>query len=77
MSVEERHHVRVSGDPAGRPMVLAHGFGCDQSMWRSVAPAFEHDHRVVLSTTWAPVAPTCPPRTRSGTRPWTGTRTTS
>ena len=29
-------------------MVFAHGFGCDQNMWRFVAPAFEDDHRVVL-----------------------------
>ena len=29
-------------------MVFAHGFGCDQSMWRFVAPAFEATHRVVL-----------------------------
>ncbi len=29
-------------------MVLAHGFGCDQSMWRLVAPAFEATHQVVL-----------------------------
>jgi sigma-B regulation protein RsbQ len=29
-------------------MVFAHGFGCDQNMWRYVAPAFEADHRVVL-----------------------------
>ena len=29
-------------------MVFAHGFGCDQAMWRRVAPAFESDHRVVL-----------------------------
>ena len=29
-------------------MVFAHGFGCDQTMWRYVWPAFEHDHRVVL-----------------------------
>ncbi|MCP2281546.1 Pimeloyl-ACP methyl ester carboxylesterase [Promicromonospora umidemergens] len=29
-------------------MVFAHGFGCDQSMWRLVAPAFEDDFRVVL-----------------------------
>jgi sigma-B regulation protein RsbQ len=29
-------------------MVFAHGFGCDQNMWRFVAPAFEPDHRVVL-----------------------------
>jgi sigma-B regulation protein RsbQ len=29
-------------------MVFAHGFGCDQGMWRYVAPAFEQSHRVVL-----------------------------
>jgi len=29
-------------------MVFAHGFGCDQNMWRLVAPAFASDHRVVL-----------------------------
>lgn len=29
-------------------MIFAHGFGCDQSMWRLVAPVFEPDFRVVL-----------------------------
>ena len=29
-------------------MLFAHGFGCDQSMWRFVAPACEATHRVVL-----------------------------
>lgn len=29
-------------------MVFAHGFGCDQHMWRFVAPEFEADHQVVL-----------------------------
>ncbi|MCU1352235.1 MAG: Hydrolase of specificity RsbQ [Acidimicrobiales bacterium] len=29
-------------------MVFAHGFGCDQHMWRYVAPAFEDRFRVVL-----------------------------
>ncbi|QIG45775.1 alpha/beta hydrolase [Nocardioides anomalus] len=29
-------------------MLFVHGFGCDQHMWRLVAPAFERDHRVVL-----------------------------
>jgi sigma-B regulation protein RsbQ len=29
-------------------MIFAHGFGCDQNMWRFVAPAFEESHRVVL-----------------------------
>jgi sigma-B regulation protein RsbQ len=31
-----------------RPMLFAHGFGCDQHMWRFLTPAFEHDHRIVL-----------------------------
>jgi len=29
-------------------MIFAHGFGCDQNMWRYVAPAFESDYRTVL-----------------------------
>jgi len=29
-------------------MLFAHGFGCDQNMWRLVAPAFESAHQVVL-----------------------------
>ena len=28
-------------------MVFVHGFGCDQTLWRFIAPAFEDDHRVV------------------------------
>src|SRR5687768_18522781 len=42
-----RNHVTVFG--RGRqPMLFAHGFGCDQNMWRLVAPAFEDDFKVVL-----------------------------
>jgi sigma-B regulation protein RsbQ len=48
MSVLARHNVHVHGDVNARPMVFAHGFGCDQNMWRFVAPEFEADHRVVL-----------------------------
>ena len=29
-------------------MVFAHGFGCDQNMWRYVVPHFEEDFQVVL-----------------------------
>jgi len=29
-------------------MVFAHGFGCDQTMWRDVATAFERDFRIIL-----------------------------
>jgi sigma-B regulation protein RsbQ len=29
-------------------MLLAHGFGCDQNMWRFVVPAFANEYRIVL-----------------------------
>jgi len=48
VDVVRRNNVKVTGRPDGRPIVFAHGFGCDQHMWRFVAPAFEADHRVVL-----------------------------
>jgi sigma-B regulation protein RsbQ len=40
--------VTVTGREGARTLLFAHGFGCDQSMWRLVAPAFERDHRVVM-----------------------------
>ena len=43
-----RNNVRVSGQQDGQPMVFSHGFGCDQHMWRFVAPRFEDRYRVVL-----------------------------
>lgn len=48
MSVRERSNVIEHGPAGGRPMLFAHGFGCDQTMWRHVWPAFAGDHRVVL-----------------------------
>jgi sigma-B regulation protein RsbQ len=48
MSVLRRNNVTLRGRPSGRPMLFAHGFGCDQNMWRFVAPAFEDEYRVVL-----------------------------
>jgi sigma-B regulation protein RsbQ len=48
VDVVRRNNVKVSGRPDGRPMLFAHGYGCDQHMWRFVAPEFEADHRVVL-----------------------------
>lgn len=38
----------VSGPPEGTVVVLAHGFGCDQNMWRLAVPALEKRYRVVL-----------------------------
>ena len=43
----KRNNVNVRGRGA-RTIMFAHGFGCDQNMWRYVAPAFEDDFRVVL-----------------------------
>lgn len=42
-----RNHVRVFGRGA-QPMMFAHGFGCDQNMWRFITPAFENEYRIVL-----------------------------
>jgi len=47
MSSLLRNNVRVSGQ-GSKVMLFAHGFGCDQNMWRYVAPAFEDRYRVVL-----------------------------
>lgn len=47
MSFIDKHNVRLSG-AGDRTMIFAHGFGCDQNMWRQVAPAFEDRFRVVL-----------------------------
>ncbi len=45
--ISKRNNVHTSG--AGPvTMVFAHGFGCDQNMWRYLAPAFEKRFRVVL-----------------------------
>ena len=45
--VLKRHNVNVIGGHH-QTMVFAHGFGCDQNMWRYVAPAFAKDYRLVL-----------------------------
>jgi sigma-B regulation protein RsbQ len=47
MTARTRNDVRVSGEPGARPIVFAHGYGCDQNMWRFITPDFEVDHRVV------------------------------
>jgi sigma-B regulation protein RsbQ len=45
--IEKRLNVRKSGSGT-RTMMFAHGFGCDQNMWRYVAPAFEDSFQTVL-----------------------------
>jgi sigma-B regulation protein RsbQ len=48
VSVIERHNITARGPVDAQPMLFAHGFGCDQHMWRFVAPEFEADFRTVL-----------------------------
>ena len=47
MDAIERNNVHVRGS-AERAMMFAHGFGCDQNMWRFVEPAFADDFKTVL-----------------------------
>ena len=46
-SVLRRNNVTVSGNGTV-PMIFAHGFGCNQDVWKQVAPAFEADFKVIL-----------------------------
>lgn len=46
-SILARNNVTVFGN-GRQPIIFAHGFGCDQHMWRFIAPAFAATHRIVL-----------------------------
>jgi sigma-B regulation protein RsbQ len=45
--VIRRNNVKTWGI-GSRTMVFAHGFGCDQNMWRFLTPAFEKDYKIVV-----------------------------
>jgi sigma-B regulation protein RsbQ len=47
LSLFSRHNINVIGS-GQRTILFAHGYGCDQTMWRFVAPAFHDKYRVVL-----------------------------
>lgn len=47
MDIIAKHALNVFGNGV-RPIVFAHGLGCDQTMWKSIVPAFEHDYKIVL-----------------------------
>jgi sigma-B regulation protein RsbQ len=47
MTVFTRNNVKVHGR-GKRFMMFAHGFGCDQNMWRHVAPAFADAYSLIL-----------------------------
>jgi sigma-B regulation protein RsbQ len=47
VEVIRRNNVAVTGQAGGPAVMLANGFGCDQAMWRLVAPGLERDFRVI------------------------------
>ena len=42
-----RNNVKVIGN-GSKTLMLAHGFGCDQNMWRFMTPALEQKFKIVL-----------------------------
>lgn len=48
MDVYAKNRVRVMGRPDGRPIMLAHGFGCDQNLWRLVVPLLADRFQIIL-----------------------------
>src|ERR1700710_1169516 len=46
-SIISRNNVKVFGKGT-QPMLFAHGFGCDQNMWRYIVPAFENEYKIIL-----------------------------
>jgi sigma-B regulation protein RsbQ len=47
MNALVRNNVKVIGK-GEKPMLFAHGYGCDQNMWRYITPAFINDYKIVL-----------------------------
>jgi sigma-B regulation protein RsbQ len=45
--VLSRNNVNISGKGT-QPIIFAHGFGCDQNMWRFITPDFEDNYRLIL-----------------------------
>lgn len=43
----KRNNVKVFGEGT-QPILFAHGYGCDQKMWRFITPAFTEAYKVVL-----------------------------
>ena len=45
--IRKRNNVKITGK-GDKALVLAHGFGCDQNMWRFVTPVLEQHFTLVL-----------------------------
>ncbi|WP_162343743.1 alpha/beta fold hydrolase [Cyclobacterium salsum] len=47
IKIKQRNNINILGK-GNQPMVFAHGYGCDQHMWRYITPAFEEDYQIIL-----------------------------
>lgn len=47
MNIIERNNVTIHGK-GSQAMMFAHGYGCDQTIWRLLAPSFTEDYEVIL-----------------------------
>lgn len=43
----KRNNITIHGD-GNKPMLLVHGYGCDQNMWRFITPKFKADYQIIL-----------------------------
>ena len=48
MDVYARHNINILGEAHGPTILLAHGFGCDQNLWRLIVDRLKSDFRLVL-----------------------------
>jgi sigma-B regulation protein RsbQ len=48
MDVYARHNINIVGEEHGPTILLAHGFGCDQNLWRLIVDRLKSDFRLVL-----------------------------
>lgn len=46
-TITKRNNVKIMGT-GNQVMLFAHGFGCDQNMWRFITPAFQDNYKIVL-----------------------------
>src|SRR4051812_25078789 len=46
-AIYQRNNIHVEGS-GSKTIVFAHGYGCDQVMWRYLTPAFANDYRLIL-----------------------------
>lgn len=48
MNIDRRNALTVKGKLDGPVLMMAHGYGCSQDMWRLLVPYFEQKYRIVL-----------------------------